>query len=58
LGPHFGSVVSRLTTTSGSMSATTALSCSTSNTLATTGLAPCCSISDVFVARLVSPTTS
>jgi hypothetical protein len=48
IGPHFGSVVRRLTTTSGSMSATTASIWAASKTSATTGLPPACSICGVF----------
>jgi hypothetical protein len=53
-----GNVVSKLTTTSGENSASTASILATSNTSATTGLAPDLAIGAVFPADRVSPVTS
>ena len=57
-GPHFGSVVSRLTTTSGVNSATTESIWAASKTSASTGLAPAAAICAVFVDDRVRPITS
>ena len=57
-GPHFGSVVSKLTTASGANSASTASIWPASRTSATTGLAPSAEIWAVLSDERVTPITS